>query len=94
VNGLRNYPHRVLPQISRSRNQTAEFPTLVKAFYVLAFTAELARPDDRWLYNASTTSRLDGKEVLLEFASAELGRTVLLEELSWSEVPRVPGGVE
>ena len=28
-----------------------------------------------------------GKEVLLEFASAELGRTVSAEELHWLEVP-------
>jgi hypothetical protein len=66
-------------------------PTSVKAFYVLAFIAELARPDGRGLYKALTTSRQHGKEVLLEFASAELGRAVLPEELSWSEVPGVPG---
>ena len=51
----------------------------------------LSRPDGRWLYNALTTSRQHGKEVLLEFASAALGRTVLPEELSWIEVPGVPG---
>ena len=51
----------------------------------------LNRLDGRWLYKAQTTSRQHGKEVLLEFASAELGRTVLPEELSWSEVPGVPG---
>jgi hypothetical protein len=51
----------------------------------------LHRTDSRWLYQAQTTSGSHGKEVLLEFASAELGRTVLPEELSWIEVPGVPG---
>jgi hypothetical protein len=36
---------------------------------------------------AQTTSRQHGKDVLLEFASAELGRTVLAEQLLWLEVP-------
>jgi mono/diheme cytochrome c family protein len=49
------------------------------------------RLDGRLLYQVLTTSRQHGKEVLLEFASAELGRTVLPEELSWIEVPWVPG---
>jgi hypothetical protein len=51
----------------------------------------LNRLDGRWLYKAQTTSRQHGKEVLLEFASAELGRAVLPEELSWIEVPGNPG---
>jgi hypothetical protein len=51
----------------------------------------LSRSDGRWLYKAQTTSRQHGKEILLEFASAELGRTVLSEELSWIEIPWVPG---
>jgi hypothetical protein len=34
------------------------------------------------------------KEVLLVFARAELGRTVLADELHWLEVPMVPGRVE
>jgi len=51
----------------------------------------LSRLDGRWLYQAQTTSRQHGKEILLEFASAELGRAVLPEELSWIEVPEAPG---
>ena len=51
----------------------------------------LSRSDGRWLYKAQTMSRQHGKEILLEFASAELGRTVLSEELSWIEIPWVPG---
>jgi hypothetical protein len=54
----------------------------------------LSRSDGRWLYKAQTTSGSHGKDVLLEFASAELGRTVLPEELSWIEAPGVVPGVE
>jgi hypothetical protein len=47
----------------------------------------LSRLDGKCLYKALTTTRQRGKEVLLEFASAELGRTVLAKELQWLEVP-------
>jgi hypothetical protein len=47
----------------------------------------LNRLDGKCLYTALTTSRQHGKDVLLEFASSELGRTVLAEELAWIEVP-------
>jgi hypothetical protein len=47
----------------------------------------LSRRDGKCLYEALTTSRQQGKEVLLEFASAELGRSVLAEELRWLDVP-------
>ena len=47
----------------------------------------LSRRDGKCLYEVLTTSRQQGKEVLLEFASAELGRPVLAEELHWLDVP-------
>lgn len=44
-----------------------------------------------WLYRARSTSETNGRNVLLDFASSELGRPVLNQELSWVEIR---GGIE